>query len=195
MSYMLKPRLLLTLLLGTLASGSASGQSSSADTQRILDSITAKQPQLKAADSAAARQRTAAGDRAYRRHQYGAAFQAYRDSYPNAASAYAYIMAGDAHWREVLQHARKTPAGETCRLKNTYFVHDLSLDLSQNQQVGLALLDRHFPGSALEPGFVRHVREETTCLQSMVEQYGAAHAASCVDLQQLERCLGAPLIQ
>lgn len=193
----LKPLLFLASLLCVFASAGAFGQSLSPDTERILDSISARQPALTAADRAAARRLIAVGDRAYRRRQYGAAFTAYMNSYPNAPSAYAYIMAGDAHGREVLRHARQRPITGTtaCQLDNANFAHDLSLDLSQNQQVGLALVERHFPGSAPDPLFLQRVREEAACLQSMARQYSTAPASACIDLQQLERCLGAPLIR
>jgi hypothetical protein len=195
----LKSLLFLAVLLRAFIPTGTSGQALSPDTKRILDGIAARQPKVTAADRAAAHKLNAEGDHAYRQRQYGAAFTAYMNSYPNTPNAYAYIMAGDAHWRDVLKHAQQSPppphGTSGCPLDNAYFAHDLSSDLSQNQQVGLALADRHLPGASLSPGILHRAQEETACLQSMAQQYTFAPASSCVDLHRLEHCLGAPLIR
>jgi hypothetical protein len=197
MSPSVKSLVVLVLLVGAFVPSGSGCQTLSPDTQRILHSIDATQSKITAADRAAAHKLNAEGDRAYRRHQSGTAFKAYTNSYPNAPNAYAYIMAGDAHWRDVLRHARQSPSKSTskCQLGNAYFARDLSLDLSQNQQVGLALVGRHFQQDSLSLGMLHRATEETACLQSMAQQYASAPPTSCVDLQRLEHCLGAPLIK
>src|SRR5450631_863425 len=70
-----------------------------ADTARILETIEAGQVRLTPADRRHARQATTDGDRAYRRRNYRAAFTEYSNAYPNAPSAYAYLMAGDTYLR------------------------------------------------------------------------------------------------
>ena len=200
-----------------LLAGSASapllcafGQTESPDTRRILDNIKANRSKQTPADRAAARRLNSVGDRAYRRHHYGAAFTAYMNSYPNAPNAYAYIMAGDSHWRNVAQsHIRpssqipsQTPP--SCALDNHYFAHDLALDVAQNQEVGLALAahdDMHAPDMrskdlrVIDPAFYKRAQESTACLQTMAQHYETEPPSSCVDLEQLRKCLGAPLIE
>jgi hypothetical protein len=198
----------------------ASGQTESPDTRRILDHIEANRSKQTPAGRAAARRLNSDGNRAYRRHHYGAAFTAYMNSYPNAPNAYAYIMAGDSHWRDIAQprvrpanHAQnsKTPAQTppSCRLDNHYFAHDLALDVAQNQAVGLALAahdDMHGPDMnnldmnskdlrVIDPAFYKRAQESTACLQAMAQHYETEPPSSCVDLEQLRKCLGAPLIK
>jgi hypothetical protein len=193
----------------------ASGQTESPDTRRILDHIGANRSKQTPADRAAARRLNSAGDRAYRRHHYGAAFTAYMNSYPNAPNAYAYIMAGDSHWRDIaqprIQPSSQAPAQTppSCRLDNHYFAHDLALDVAQNQAVGLALAahdDMHDHGAhnhdvqekalrIIDPLFYKRAQESTACLQAMAQHYETEPPSSCVDLEQLRKCLGAPLIK
>ena len=195
------------LLAGStgLTMARASGQTESPDTRRILDNIEANRSKQTPADRAAARRLNSVGDRAYRRHRYAAAFTAYMNSYPNAPNAYAYIMAGDSHWRDVAQpHTR--PSSQTpeqtlpsCRLDNHYFAHDLALDVAQNQAVGLALVaqdDLHSKDlHVIDTTFYKRARESTACLQTMAQHYETEPPTSCVDLEQLRKCLGPPLIK
>jgi len=127
------------------------------------------------------------------------------NSYPNAPNAYAYIMAGDSHWRDIAQ-PRILPSSQTpaqtppsCRLDNHYFAHDLALDVAQNQAVGLALAahdDVHDKNlRAIDPAFYKRAQESTSCLQAMAQHYETEPPSSCVDLEQLRKCLGAPLIK
>jgi len=196
MSTILNSLLFLALLACAFVPACASGQTLSPETQDTLDAIAARQPKLTAADRAAARELNVKGDRAYRHRRYDAAFTDYMNSYPNAPNAYAYIMSADTYWRGVLEYQQSQSKGASgCPLDNTDFVHILSMNLNQEQKVGLALVDRHFPGTSLSPGFVQRAREETACLQAMAQKYASLPASSCIDLKLLEHCLGAPLIQ
>jgi hypothetical protein len=172
----------------------------SPDTTRLIDSIEKTRRGLTPADTEAARHLNADGDRAYKQRRYNEAFTAYSNSYPNAPNAYAYIMAGDAHWRGVVQYLASkggptAQGGPACRLDNSHFAHDLALDVAQNQSVGLALAahdhDRRFMASAL----YRRARESTACLQGLAHQYEAEPHSACVDLERLRQCLGEPLIR
>ena len=203
------------LFAGSTGMPRASGQTESPDTRRILDNIAANRSKQTPADRAAARRLNAVGDRAYRRHRYGAAFTAYMNSYPNAPNAYAYIMAGDSHWRDIaqphLQPSSHAPAQteSSCRLENHYFAHDLVLDVAQNQAVGLALAahdgmhdknvhvqDTHNKAlGVIDPIFYKRAQESTACLQAMAQHYESEPPSSCVDLEQLRKCLGPPLIK
>jgi hypothetical protein len=188
----------------------AAGQTESPDTRRILNHIEANRSKQTPADRAAARRLNADGDRAYRRHHYGAAFTAYMNSYPNAPNAYAYIMAGDSHWRDIaqsrIQPSSQTPAQTppSCRLDNHYFAHDLAQDVAQNQAVGLALAaqnDMHGRDMrsndlrVIDPAFYKRAQESTACLQAIAQHYETEPPSSCVDLEQLRKCLGPPLIK
>lgn len=190
----------------------AESQPPAPETQRILVAIRAREPHRTAEDRAAAHRLTLKGDAAYRGGNYPAASIAYRDAYPNAPTAYTYILAGDSHWRDVLQHdlAQPVPAG-TCRLPNTYFAHDLSTGLAQNQDVGLALAAQP-PAQPSQPENTRsttqraaqtplpaeledRARRETACLHALARQYTSAPPSTCVDLEKLRQCLGAPLLK
>ena len=172
----------------------------SLDTTRLIDNIEKIRRERTPADAEAARRLNADGDRAYKQRRYTEAFTAYSNSYPNAPNAYAYIMAGDAHWRGVVQYhaAEGRPPAQgkpTCRLDNSYFAHDLAMDVAQHQSVGLTLAahdhDQRFLASAL----YRRARESTACLQALAHHYEAEPHSACVDLGRLRNCLGAPLIK
>jgi hypothetical protein len=184
-----------------LASASrASDLQESPDTTRLIDTIEKRRSELTPADLQAARRLNADGDRAYRRRDYPAAFTAYANSYPNAPNAHAYIMAGDAHWRGVVQHhAREArthaDGGPICRLDNSHFAHDLALDVAQHQAVGLALVARDNDRRFLKSTLYRRARESAGCLQDLAQHYETEAPTVCVDLDQLRRCLGAPLIK
>jgi hypothetical protein len=191
--------LLLAALMGisALSALSASDQPESPDTRRILDNIAATRSRLTPADRVAARRLNAAGDRAYRRHDYAAAFSSYANSYPNAPTAHAYIMAGDSHWRDVAaDHSQpaspQAQGAQSCRLDNRHFAHYLAMDLAQNQSVGLALAAQN--STTRESAFYRRARESVACLKGMAQHYEAESPSSCVDLEQLRKCLGPPLI-
>ena len=193
------------LFAGSAGMARASGQTESPDTRRILNNIKANRAKQTPADRAAARRLNATGDRAYRRHHYGAAFTAYMNSYPNAPNAYAYIMAGDSHWRDIaqphIQPPSQTPAQteSSCRLDNHYFAHDLALDVAQNQAVGLALASQDDLHSkdlrVIDPALYKRAQESTACLQAMAQHYETEPPTSCVDLERLRKCLGPPLIK
>jgi hypothetical protein len=178
----------------------ASGPAVSADTARILDAIEAGRSQRTPADRQAARRLNAEGDRAYRKGDYRAAFTAYANSYPNRPNAYAYIMAGDAHWRAVVQHqaspadaAASAPA--TCSLDNSRFARDLATDLAQHHEVGLALAAREKDRRFMRSSVYRRARESSACLQGLVRDYQRESPQACVDVDRLRRCLGTPLVK
>jgi hypothetical protein len=192
----------LCVLLSTAAgvfAAHASDPQQSPDTVRLIDTIEKRRADVTPADLKAAHHLNAAGDTAYGRQDYTAAFTAYANSYPNAPTAYAYIMAGDAHWRSVLQH--QTPAtahadgAPVCRLDNSHFAHDLATDVAQHQAVGLALAARDEDRRFLKSSLYRRARESTACLQDMAQHYESEAPTACVDLGWLRRCLGAPLIK
>jgi hypothetical protein len=181
-----------------LSSASAFEQQESRDTKRILETI--EQDRGRVPDNReAARELNARGDKAYRHRQYSVAFSAYENAYPNAPNAYAYIMAGDSHWRDVVQYwmheAGTAPAGARCRFDNTSFAHDLALDVAQHQAVGIALAERDHDEHLLKSSLYRRAREQAACLQEMAQRYESEPPTACVDLDQLSRCLGAPLIK
>jgi hypothetical protein len=177
----------------------ASDLQESPDTARLIEAIEQKRGEITPADVKAAQHLNAAGDRAYRRKDYPAAFAAYSNSYPNAPTAYAYIMAGDAHWRGALQH--QTPktghaeGGAACRLDNRHFAHDLAMDVAQHQAVGLGLAERDNDHRFLDSALYRRARESTACLQDLAQHYESESPTACVDLARLRQCLGAPLIK
>ncbi len=175
----------------------APAQTNSPDTKRILDLIVKTASKRTPDDLAAANDLNRKGDQAYKRHRYDTAFTAYENSYPNAPNAYAYIMAGDTHWREVLRthEAIKAHGAPRCSLDNSHFAHDLSTDISQHQAVGLALASQNNNASAPNPTFYQRARESTACLQAMAQHYQAEPSSACVDVEQLRKCLGAPLIK
>ena len=181
-----------------LLPGLAETQAPSPDTARILQAIANHRARETSEDRAAAHRLNLKGDEAYRKGDYSAAFTAYSNSYPNAATAYAYLMAGDSDWRGRLAFSEKPRADATgsgaCTLTNAYFAHDLSLDLSQHQQVGLALLSRDPREAGVNATLLSRARGETACLQSMAEQSSSLPHTSCVDLNRLRGCLGAPLL-
>jgi len=186
----------LTLLFLT----SVLGQNESPDTTRILDRIESSRAKLTPADVQAAHKLNLEGDKAYRQGKFKAAFTAYSNSYPNAPNAYAYIMAGDSHWRAVAQEQTSKPGTSaaksgTCQLDNQHFTHDLSMDVAQNQAVGLALATRDNDRKQISSKFFRRARESTACLNEMAEHYQVEPKSACVDLDRLRRCLGAPLIK
>jgi hypothetical protein len=172
----------------------------SPDTARILDAIEQGRGRQTADDQAAARRLNAEGDRAYRKRDYRAAFKAYANAYPNHPDAYAYIMAGDTRWRQVLQHHQAqagaaSAAQPACSLDNTHFARDLATDLAQHHQVGLALASRGNDPRFGQSALVRRARESAQCLQALAQRYAQQPPSACVDLEQLGRCLGEPLVR
>jgi hypothetical protein len=170
------------------------------DTARILDGIEKSRGERTPADLQAARRLNAQGDRAYRKQDYRAAFRAYANAYPNHPDAHAYILAGDARWRQVVQHHQAQPRmppqePPACRLDNQHFARDLSMDLAQHHQVGLALAERDQDRRFAQSALYRRARESATCLQALAQRYKAEPPSACVDVGELSRCLGAPLLK
>ncbi len=186
------------------AGGAGSGpEAVSPDTQRILDTIAREAPRRTDADRRAAEALADEGDQAYRRGDYRTAFTAYANAYPNFATAHAYILAGDARWRDALQYALANPAGPAgaasgaplCAIGNGHFPHDLLLDVAQHHEVGLALAARANGGQLPGDPFLKRARESATCLEGLAHRYEQQPATACVDLAALQACLGTPLIQ
>jgi GNAT superfamily N-acetyltransferase len=183
---------------GGIFAAHASDLQQSPDTARLIDMIEKRRGDVTQADLKAAHHLKADGDRAYRRKNYPAAFTAYY-SYPNAPTAYAYVMAGDAHWRSVLPHRTQEAAhadgGPVCRLDNSHFAHDLATHVAQHQAVGLALAARDNDRRFLKSTLYRRAQESTACLQDLAQRYQSEAPTACVDLDGPRRCLGAPLIK
>lgn len=173
------------------------------ETSRILDTIEQTRQQRLAADRQAAHRLNNQGDRAYRRGDYQSAFTAYANSYPNYPTAYAYIMAGDTHWRSVVRvhdisaaaasSASSEPSG--CLLTNAHFTHDLSNDLAQHYAVGLELAKRDQDRRLTKTAVYRRASEAAACLHVLGKAYAGAPAQSCVDVEKLKHCIGAPLLK
>lgn len=169
----------------------------SPDTVQILESIEQHRNKVFDEGLKAARELNAKGDRAYKKKNYRSAYTAYYNSYPNAPNAYAYIMAGDSHWRSVLQYQKTRPLkkNESCRLDNSYFAHDLENNVAQHQSVGLSLAERSKDRQFMDSSLYKRTSESTACLESMIQEYKAKPKTACVDLNQLNNCLGKPLIK
>jgi hypothetical protein len=183
-----------------MSAARASDQQRSSDTAQQLDAIEQIRSKLTSADRQAAHHLEAEGDKAYRRQDYAKAFTAYANAYPNAPDSYAYIMAGDAHWRDVLQyHAQPAPAqagdAAACRMDNSHFTRDLALDVAQHQAVGIALAEKDRDERVLKSLIDRRARAQVACLQDMARHYETEPPTACVDLDQLSHCLGPPLIK
>ncbi|HTJ30557.1 MAG TPA: hypothetical protein VL346_08660 [Acidobacteriaceae bacterium] len=174
----------------------ANSRQESPDTQRILAAIEKNRDRTTPADRQAAHRLNIAGDQAYRRHHYTAAFTAYSNSYPNAPTAHAYILAGDSHWRDVVQNRMLASSKDAkqCSLDSRSFAHDLALDLAQNQAVGLRLAEIDKDTQLLNSTFYHRARETEACLASIAQDYSAKPPDTCVDLKQLQKCLGPPLL-
>jgi hypothetical protein len=172
-------------------------------TERILAAIDRSAPQRTAADRRAAEELNQEGDRAYRKGDYRAAYTAYSSSYPNFATAHAYILAGDSHWRDALQFAQsntsqplEAPGGPpACAISNQHFPHDLLLDIQQHHDVGLALATRANRGRLPTDQFLQRARESANCLRGLAGHYEARPPTACVGLDALQKCLGAPLLR
>jgi hypothetical protein len=140
------------------------------------------------------------GDRAYRKLRYAQARRAYGDAAANVPGAYAYIMYGDARWRELLQaqdDLRKRDAlssRQACSLSNGDLVHALTMELPQTHERGLAMAPHGAPGSLPESWLLVRAKETALCLRRLISQYDARPAAACVDVTPLRSCLGKPLI-
>lgn len=185
------------LMVMSLAPSRAADTAASPDTARILEAIDQNAAARTAHDRQAARELNLQGDRAYRQRHYRAAFTAYSASYPNYPTPHAYILAGDAHWREVVHHLQMQASEPTqaCPLDNSHFAHDLAVDVAQHHEVGLALAEREHHARASEPPLYRRARTSAACLQGLAKQYESQPASTCVDLAALRQCLGAPLIR
>lgn len=149
-------------------------------------------------DRRIAEELNAEGDLAYRAGQFDKARRAYMDSYPNFPNAYAYLMSGDAYWRAVLVAALHEPEGAEvgrCRVSNEHFPSDLNSSLEQHFQRGLSLGSAR--GSTGKPSAALRQRATliATCLRKLAKHHASQTASSCVALDRLSACLGAPLLE
>lgn len=167
------------------------------DTTRLLDLAIAARASATVDQQRASRALIRDGDRAYRQHRYAMARRAYANAHANTPNPYAYVMHGDAHWREVLQakkNRRARPVG-TCQLDNRHFAHDLESDVAQHQEVGLALAKHDRDVSLIRSPWYQRADLSTACLRELATFYRAQPSSQCVDLQRLQGCLGKPLIK
>lgn len=196
-----------SLLLGfaaMLSAGEGIGDEAvSPDTERTLGTIDRNAPQYTAADRHAAKELNQEGDRAYRKGDYGTAFTAYMNSYPNFPNVHAYILTGDSNWRAALQFAQSnvSPSAKAaggspaCPIGNKHFPHDLLMDVHVHHDVGLALAARANGGRLPTTPFLQRARESANCLRRLARLYEAKPQTACVDLVALQQCLGAPLLR
>lgn len=140
------------------------------------------------------------GDRSYRKLRYAQARRAYGDAAATLPGAYAYIMYGDARWRELLQAQdalRKSDTAfsrEPCALSNADLVHALTMELPQTHERGLAMAYHEAPGRSDKSSWLARAGESALCLRRLIAEYRARPAAACVDVTPLQACLGKPLI-
>jgi hypothetical protein len=180
--------------------GWASDLPGASTTAEILGWIDEKLSRKTPEDRAVARRLDADGDRAYKKKNYREAHTMYYNSFPNYPNAYAYIMSGDSHWREVVRYhegeaAKQAPDRPACSLDNKYFPRDLALDLARYYEVGIALAERENNQRFIRSTFYRRARESATCLRAVAQHYDSEPPTSCIDIAQLRNCLGPPLIK
>lgn len=138
------------------------------------------------------------GDLAYRRLRYAQARRAYGDAAANLPGAYAYIMYGDARWRELLQaqqHLRREEMRrhENCSLRNEDMAQSLRMELPQTHERGLAMAQHAARAGLPAASFLRQAEETAGCLRRLIADYEKQPGAACADLAPLQRCLGRPL--
>lgn len=167
----------------------------SPDTTRLLAQAIATRASASAQDRQAANALISEGDHAYRRHRYAQARRAYENAYANRPDAYAYVMSGDAHWREVLQASARADGAVTCRLESRQLAHDLDTNITQHHELGLALAQRDHARRLITSHWYRQADQAASCLRQLVASEQAQTPGHCADLQALQACLGSPLIR
>lgn len=160
---------------------------------------------LTAEDHRAAMRLNAQGDIAYKKHDYRSAFTAYSNSYPNYPNAYAYLMAGDSHWRALVKFHMEsksrplknsaTQAPETCRIPNTHFVNDTKSELARHYDFGITLAVNQKDQKLLDSRLYRRARETSECLHALANDYASKSPQTCVEVEKLQQCIGSPLIE
>lgn len=145
-----------------------------------------------AADRRAAAALNTAGDRAYRAGEFGQALRSYMNAYPNFPNAHAYLMSGDTHWRAVLSASRaaQDAAPPRCGLPNAHFASDVRRSLEQHFHPGLSM-----PQAASDSGLRERAMRTAACLGELAKRHEALPASSCVEVDALSACLGAPWLQ
>jgi len=192
--------LMLAGMAGVPHTVSADGPAISAEAARALANIESDRGKRSAEDRRAAERLTVLGDRAYRKQDYDAAYKAYFDAYPNYPTAYAYLLAGDARWRSVVQFQERrsgqpAPDGSTCLEASHRFSRELTMDLANHYEVGLALAQRDSAFLRKFPELSGRARGSASCLQAMAAEIETAAPHSCVDIAKLRACLGEPLLK
>lgn len=169
----------------------------SADTLRMLEWIEKDRPKITAAGRKAAYRLNKDGDIAYKRGDYNTAYTAYYNSYPNSPNPHAYVMAGDSHLRGVLKYQESRPLekGEQCRISNGDFINRLETGVDEHQSLGLILAERTNDQKFLASELYKRTRESTACLKALIIEYNAKPKESCIDLEQLKKCLGKPFLE
>lgn len=136
-----------------------------------------------------------AGDAFYRRKKYDQARREYWASYPNYPNAHAYLMAGDAYWRSVIQFQDGQHAAKNgCKFDRQDFIGELKRSIDNHFAPGLALAVHDQDQKILESHWYRRATEISTCLQNTMKRYDNEAAAPCVDLAVVTGCLGEPLL-
>jgi NADPH:quinone reductase-like Zn-dependent oxidoreductase len=190
------PSLVLVIVAGCSAATSRGAERPvSPDTTRLLAQAITTRAGASAQDRQAARALIREGDHAYRRHRYAQARRAYENAYANRPDAYAYVMTGDAHWREVLQASAPPGSVVTCRLESRQWAHDLDTDVAQHHELGLALAQRDGSKRLIESHWYRQADQTASCLRRLAASEQAQAPGHCADLKALQTCLGSPLIR
>lgn len=184
--------------------GHAAEPTGDSQTAQILETIEQTRNQRTVADRQAAFRLNAQGDRAYRKRDYSAAFTAYANSYPNYPTAHAYILASDMHWRNVVTThggkagvASSAASGGTaaCGMDNSHFGQDVTSDVSQHYEVGLALAEREHDQHFMHSTIYRRAQSAAVCLRALGRSYATQPKETCIDISKIGDCLGAPLLK
>ena len=191
---------MLAAMAGVPHTASADGAAISAEAARTLANIGADRGKRTAEDRRAAERLTVLGDSAYRKQDYAAAYKAYFNAYPNFPTAYAYLLAGDARWRSAVQFQERrsgqpAPDGSTCLEASHRFARELTMDVANHYEVGLALAQRDTALQRKFPELSGRARTTAACLQSVAAEVDAAPPHSCVDIAKIRTCLGEPLLK
>ncbi len=167
----------------------------SPNTLRILNNIDERRGKMTAEGISAAKSLNKEGDKAYLQQDYRKAYRAYYNSYPNYPNAYAYIMAGDTSWRMLISYNKAMTSEQHCQLNNKYFPHDLDQDISQTYEVGLALAVKDKEIKLMESSIYKRAIESHRCLRKLYYFYKSQPSDVCIDVNNIQTCLGKPLIE
>ncbi|NOS89771.1 MAG: hypothetical protein HOP34_14750 [Methylococcaceae bacterium] len=168
----------------------------STHTATILNTIDHRRSQLTPADHRIASGLIAEADRAYQRQDYQQANQSYDLAIAYSWDAYAYIMAGDSHWRAVVNAGiNDAPNKRPCSIRNQYFPHDTDQHLAQTYEVGFALAVKNPSCLAkLQAEAYQNAVKSDQCLRKLAGFYKTQAEDACVDAKQIQACLGKPFM-